>query len=67
VYFASGRDNCVAHDRDLSAFSTDASDNELPNVGFLVPDLDHDAHHASLAATHYSLTRFIAQILGAKP
>jgi acid phosphatase len=125
VYFSSGRADCLAHDRDLSAFAHDAAGNALPDVGFLVPDLDHDAHDGSLATadawlrdqltpvlhstdfssgrlvvvvtadeddkhsgntvltsvltprlhhavvstplTHYSLTRFIDQVIGAEP
>jgi len=125
VYFSKGRRACLLHDRDLTPFAGDAAHNALPNVGFLIPDLDHDAHDASLAAadawleqqltpvlrstdftsgklvvvvtadeddkssgnlvltsvltpkishkvvsaplTHYSLTRFIAQVLGVPP
>jgi acid phosphatase len=125
TYFTSGRSNCLTHDRDLTTFAGDASRNALPDVGFLIPNLVHDAHDASLASadtwleqqltpvlkstdftsgklvvvvtadeddkhsgnvvltsvltprlhhrmvtsplTHYSLTRFIAQVLGVKP
>jgi acid phosphatase len=125
TYFSKGRSGCLAHDRDLAPFASDAAHNAVPNVGFLIPDLDHDAHDASLAAadawleqqltpvlrstdftsgklvvvvtadeddrksgnvvltsvltprvshkvvstplTHYSLTRFIAQVLGVRP
>ncbi|WP_155918263.1 alkaline phosphatase family protein [Marmoricola sp. URHB0036] len=125
VYFSKGRTSCLAHDRDLAPFAGDAARNALPNVGFLIPNLDHDAHDGSLATadswlkqqlspvvkstdftsgklvvvvtadeddkksgnvvltsvltprishkvvttplTHYSLTRFIAQLLGVKP
>jgi phosphatidylinositol-3-phosphatase len=125
VYFAKGHRDCLHHNRDLTPFAGDAAHNALPNVGFLIPNLVHDAHDASLAAadawleqqltpvlkstdftsgklvvvvtadeddktsgnvvltsvltprishkvvsaplTHYSLTRFIAQILGVTP
>jgi hypothetical protein len=125
VYFSSGRSNCLAHDTDLTSFAGDAAANALPNVGFLVPNLEHDAHDASLGnadswleeqltpvlrstdftsgklvvvvtadeddkhsgnvvltsvltprishkvvstpLTHYSLTRYIAQVLGVTP
>ncbi len=125
TYFSKGRSDCLAHDRDLSSFAGDAADNALPDVGFLIPNLDHDAHDGSLATadswleqqltpvlegadftsgklvvvvtadeddkhsgnvvltsvltprishrvvntplTHYSLTRFIDQVLGAPP
>jgi hypothetical protein len=125
VYFSNGRAGCLAHDRDLTPFADDAAHNALPNVGFLIPNLDHDAHDGTLAAadswlqqqltpvlhstdftsgklvvvvtadeddkhsgntvltsvltprvhhkvvssplTHYSLTRYIAEVLGVKP
>ena len=125
VYFSGGRSGCEAHDTDLAPFAGDAATNALPNVGFLIPDLEHDAHDASLATadswlerqlrpvlsssdftsgklvvvvtadeddkhsgntvltsvltprlshrvvdtplTHYSLTRFVAQVLGVEP
>jgi hypothetical protein len=50
VYFNAGRANCLAHDVMLPQFTKDAAANQLPNVGFLIPNLDHDAHDASLAA-----------------
>lgn len=125
VYFSHGRSSCLAHDRDLTPFAAEAAHDALPDVGFLIPSLDHDAHDGSLAAadswlqqqltpvlnshdftsgklvvvvtadeddrhsgnmvltsvltprishevvttplTHYSLTRFIAQVLGVAP
>jgi acid phosphatase len=125
AYFPRGRTHCLAHNRTLAPFARDAAHNALPDVGLLIPDLDHDAHDGSLAAadswlkqqltpvlrstdftsgklvvvvtadeddrhsgnvvltsvltprtshkvvytplTHYSLTRFIAQILGVEP
>src|ERR1700712_748722 len=125
VSFSAGRSNCLKNDKDTTSFAGDAAGNALPNVGFLIPDLDHDAHDASLAdadawlkqqltpvlkstdftsgklvvvvtadeddkhsgntvltsvltpkihhkvvstpLTHYSLTRYIAQVLGVKP
>lgn len=125
TYFSRGRAQCLRHDRSLAPFAHDASSDALPNVGFLIPNLDHDAHDGSLAAadswlrtqlspvlrstdftsgrlvvvvtadeddkhsgnrvltavltpriahkvvssalTHYSLTRFIDQVIGARP
>jgi hypothetical protein len=125
VYFSQGRSGCLAHDQGLTAFASDAAHDALPNVGFLIPNVEHDAHDGSLAAaddwlhtqlapvlrhsdftrgrlvvvvtadeddrragnrvltslitprihhevvttplTHYSLTRFIAEVLGVKP
>ncbi|HEX4687937.1 MAG TPA: alkaline phosphatase family protein [Nocardioides sp.] len=125
TYFASQRAACAAHDRAAESFVDAASNNRLPDVGFLIPDMLHDAHDGSLAAadawlrtqltpvlastdftsgrlvvvvtadeddrhsdnrvltsvltprvnhevvdaplTHYSLSRFIAQVLGVAP
>lgn len=125
VYFNSGRSDCEANDRDTTSFAADAARNGLPNVGFLIPNLLHDAHDASLSSadnwlkaqltpvldssdfmsgrlvvvvtadeddkhsgntvltsvltprirhkvvssplTHYSLTRFLAQVMGVPP
>jgi acid phosphatase len=125
TYFSSQRDACRADDRDAASFVSAARADALPNVGFLIPDLQHDAHDGSLLAadawlraqlgpvlasedfasgrlavvvtadeddrhagntvltavldsrlnhvvvdtplTHYSLTRFIAQVLGVPP
>jgi hypothetical protein len=125
VYFAKARTDCLAHDRALPPFAKDVADNALPNVGFLIPNLDNDAHDGSLSTadawlekqltpllhtedftsgrlvvivtadeddkssgntvltsvltpalagkvvdsplTHYSLTRYIAQVLGVSP
>jgi acid phosphatase len=50
VFFRAGRTGCRAHDRGLSTFAADAAADRLPDVGLLVPDLQHDAHDASLAA-----------------
>ena len=125
VFFGAGREGCLAHDVSLEPFAGDAAHNALPDVGFLIPNLDHDAHDGSLGAadawleeqltpvlrssdftsgrlvvvvtadeddrsadnrvltsvltpavshevvdvplTHYSLTRFIAEVLGVEP
>ncbi|MBV6729828.1 alkaline phosphatase family protein [Nocardioides daeguensis] len=125
TYYGAGHDDCLAHDVSLDNFAHDAESNQLPNVGFLIPDITHDAHDGSLAAadawleqqltpvlasddfrtghlvvvvtadeddrsadntvltsvltpalsgkvvdtplTHYSLTRYLAQVVGAEP
>jgi acid phosphatase len=50
VYFEAGRAGCRAHDLALSAFAGDVAADRLPDVCFLIPDLEHDGHSASLAA-----------------
>ena len=63
VYFSRGRTSCLAHDRDLTPFASDAARNALPNVGFLIPNLDHDAHDGSLAAADSWLRVQLAPVL----
>lgn len=48
VFFSAGRDSCLKYDQPLDHFASDAAADQLPNVGFLIPDLVHDAHNASL-------------------
>jgi acid phosphatase len=49
VYFPSGRDECLRDDIPLPRFGKDVAANALPHVGFLIPNLEHDAHDGSLA------------------
>ena len=66
VYFPAGREGCVAHDRDLSRFEADAAADALPNIGFLIPDLDHDAHDGSLASADRWLESRLGPVLSSK-
>jgi len=63
VYFQSGRQDCTRFDLPLSAFTEDAADNVLPNVAFLIPNLDHDAHNGTLAAADSWLDRQLSPVL----
>lgn len=63
VYFPSGRDDCLAADQALPQFAKDATDNALPNVGFLIPNLDHDAHDGSLSTADHWLEQQLAPVL----
>jgi hypothetical protein len=63
VYFAKGRASCLAHDRGLTPFAADAARNALPNVGFLIPDLVHDAHDGSLSAADSWLQQQLTPVL----
>ncbi len=63
VYFSSGRDDCLATDQALPQFAQDATDNALPNVGFLIPNLDHDAHDGSLSTADHWLEQQLAPVL----
>ena len=50
TYFVDDRTACGSSDVPASALRHDVRHAALPNVGFLVPNLVHDAHSASLAA-----------------
>ncbi len=63
VYFPGTRRQCLAHDLPLTPFANDASRNALPNVGFLIPNLDHDAHDGSLSAADAWLRSTLAPVL----
>jgi phosphatidylinositol-3-phosphatase len=63
AYFPRSRDDCRAHDQDLSSFAGDAARNALPDVGFLIPDLDHDAHDGTLAAADAWLEKQLSPVL----
>jgi phosphatidylinositol-3-phosphatase len=64
VYFRAGRKDCTRYDLALPAFTEDAADNVLPNVAFLIPNLEHDAHDGSLAAADRWLERQLGPVLG---
>ena len=49
TYFTSEHTGCAAHDLGMRALATAARTGRLPNVGLVVPNLDHDAHDGSLA------------------
>ncbi|MEO7351142.1 MAG: alkaline phosphatase family protein [Marmoricola sp.] len=66
VYFPSGRTLCLTHDLALPHFAKDAADNTLPNVGFLIPNLDHDAHDGSLSSADTWLKKQLTPVLRSK-
>lgn len=63
TYFQSERSACLAHDRDTSGFVDAARSDNLPNVGFLIPDVLHDAHDGSLAAADAWLRSELTPVL----
>jgi len=66
VYFSAGRDDCLDHDKALPQFAHDAAANDLPNVGFLIPNLEHDAHDGSLATADAWLQTQLRPVLQSK-
>jgi acid phosphatase len=63
VYFPRSRSNCLAHDVGLATFADDATRNALPSVGFLIPNLDHDAHDGSLSTADAWLRQQLSPVL----
>ncbi len=63
TYYSSERTACSTYDRDASAFSAAARSNALPNVGFLIPDVLHDAHDGSLDAADTWLRSQLTPVL----
>jgi hypothetical protein len=63
TYFPRSRARCRAHDVPLRTFAPDARRNALPNVGFLIPDVAHDAHDGSLSTADRWLRRKLAPVL----
>jgi acid phosphatase len=63
VYFPASRTDCLAYDQALPPFARDAAANALPNVGFLIPNLDNDAHDSSLATADAWLEEQLAPVL----
>jgi acid phosphatase len=49
AYFTDERTQCRVDDVSFHSFKRDALAGTLPDVGMVIPDLDHDAHDGSLA------------------
>jgi hypothetical protein len=63
AYFPSGLTACRQHDQPLTAFAHDARANRLPDIGLLIPDLEHDAHDGSLTAADAWLRSTLQPVL----
>ncbi|MCW2783587.1 MAG: phosphatidylinositol-3-phosphate phosphatase [Marmoricola sp.] len=63
TYFGADRTACRAHDVSLTPFAGAARNDNLPNVAFLIPNLVHDAHDASLGAADQWLRTHLAPVL----
>jgi len=63
TFFAADRAACRAGDLNTDTFRADAQANRLPNVGLLIPDVDDDAHDASLARADRWLKRTLTPVL----
>lgn len=50
TYFLNERTQCRAHDLPIGRLGTAIAAGDLPNVGMVIPNLNHDAHDGTLAA-----------------
>jgi phosphatidylinositol-3-phosphatase len=63
TYFVNNRTSCQAHDRTMSAFGPVVRAGNLPSVGMVIPNLDHDAHDGSLQAADTWFKSLVATIV----
>jgi acid phosphatase len=63
TYFAAGRDGCLADDQALPALAQDAAAGRLPNIGLVIPNLQHDAHNGTLSAADTWLRDHLQPVL----
>ena len=63
VFFKSEQADCQKYDVPLPALAADARGGTLPKVGFVIPDLTHDAHDGTLAAADSWLRQQLAPVL----
>ncbi|MFL6158908.1 MAG: alkaline phosphatase family protein [Marmoricola sp.] len=63
TYFAADRASCRKFDVSTATFVADARADNLPDVGFLIPNMVHDAHDASLAVADAWLRQMLAPVV----
>jgi acid phosphatase len=66
TYFSGERSECALFDRASDTFVDDARADRLPDIGFLIPNLQHDAHDGSLAAADAWLHTQLTPVLASK-
>lgn len=59
TYFVDSRTWCRKYDTPVARFGADAANGTLPNLGFLIPDVVHDAHDGTLAQADEWIARRI--------
>jgi acid phosphatase len=62
TYFVSDRTACRRYDVRAGALGSNADAGTLPNIGMVIPNLVHDAHDGSLAASDAWLQKKITRI-----
>ncbi|WP_243640398.1 alkaline phosphatase family protein [Nocardioides jejuensis] len=66
TYFVDSRTGCTKYDTSVKRLATDAANGTLPNVGFLIPNLVHDAHDGTLAQADTWISDRIATLTAGK-
>ena len=66
VYFEAGHAGCRRHDQGMSGFTAAARADMLPNVGFLIPNLAHDAHDGTLRQADAWLRQQLGPVLASQ-
>lgn len=62
AYFVTDRAACRKHDVPATRLAHDAKTGRLPNVGFVIPDVLHDAHDGTLAQADAWISASIATL-----
>jgi acid phosphatase len=63
TYFVDERAACRAHDVPFAALRGDVESGSLPNAGFVVPDLCHDAHDCPLRVADRWMKRTLRTVM----
>jgi acid phosphatase len=66
TYFPASLSRCRSHDVAMTEFAAAARSNALPNVGFLIPNMCHDAHDCPLAAADAFLRKALPDVLASR-
>jgi acid phosphatase len=62
AYFVNERRGCRAHDLPMKRFAAHVAAGELPRVGMVIPDLDHDAHDGTLHSADRWFKRTMSKV-----
>jgi len=66
AYFGAERSACRRGDVSTATFASRARHNTLPNLGFLIPDVNHDAHDGTLATADAWLKGRLRPVLASR-
>lgn len=66
TFYSSERADCRVDNRSTARFAARARADRLPDVGFLIPDLAHDAHDGSLATADRWLRKALRPVLASR-